>query len=91
MANTILFANSSDYCSSGCQDPNKQIIPKTNASTHSCPSRADCSPPAVCVCVCMSLCVYVFEVSARIYLWVVQERSLMPRMQYRALFHRHPY
>lgn len=41
MAKTILFANSSDYCSSGFLDPNKQIIPNTNASAHSCPLRAD--------------------------------------------------
>lgn len=59
MANTILFANSSDYCSTGCQDPNKQIIPKTNASSQSCPSRADYAAASVCVCVCVSICVYV--------------------------------
>lgn len=61
MANTILFANSSDYCSSGCQGPNKQIIPKTNASTHSCPSRADYAATIACAHLCMSVNAYLLE------------------------------
>lgn len=81
MANTILFANSSDYCSSGCQDPNKQIIPKTNASTHSCPTRADYATATVCACpyMCMCMC------DSRVY-YAVQEPSLKILMQYQAVF-----
>lgn len=88
MVNTILFANSSDYCSSGCQDPNKQIIPKTNASTHSRPSRADYAAPTVCVCLCM--CESIQNECMHIYLdYVVQEHSFQLQilaMQYRAIF-----
>lgn len=58
MANTILFANSTDYCSSGCQGPNKQIIPKTNASTHSCPSRAEHAAVWSIECVCARIGLY---------------------------------
>ncbi len=75
MANTILFANSSDYCSSGYQDPNKQIIPKTNASTHSCPSRADYAAVAVCVRLYMCMCERI-ECMHICMDYVVQEHSL---------------
>ncbi len=78
MANTILFANSSDYRSSGCQDPNKQTLPKTNASTHTCPSRADYASPPACVhiYVCLWVCMRAYELSACIYVWILCWQSI---------------
>ena len=91
MTNTVLFANFSDYCSSGCQDPNKQITPKTNASTHSCRPRADYAISTVCVCLCMSvymcMCESIWIECIHMY-YMVQEHSLkiwMLPTQYHAL------
>lgn len=60
MANSILFANSTDYRSSGCQSPNKQIISKTNAFNPQLPlqRRICCSTQyRACVHILVCMCI----------------------------------